>query len=207
MFVVCPQIEENEDSSARSVLTEHERLQNETYPEFRVAMLHGQMSQEEKQQVISGFQDKAYDILVSTTVIEVGVDLPDVNLMLIESAERFGLAQLHQLRGRVGRGGGQAHCLVAASGKDQPERLQALEQTTDGFDLAEYDLQYRGPGQFTGGEQSGYSSLRPEIFTNADLLDAARSAAHSIITEDPTLHQYPELRTKLERFQKTMHIE
>jgi ATP-dependent DNA helicase RecG len=207
LFVVCPQIEESEDSSTRSVFTEYERLQNDVYADFPVAMLHGQMPQDEKQQVISAFQQKEYAVLVSTTVIEVGVDLPEVNLMLIESAERFGLAQLHQLRGRVGRGGGQAYCFVAASGEDQPERLQALEQTTDGFELAEYDLTYRGPGQFTGGEQSGYSSLRPEIFTDAELLDAARSGAHSIISDDPTLHQYPDLRTKLERFQQTMHIE
>ncbi len=206
-FIVCPQIEENEETGARSVFSEHARLQTNIFPEFRIAMLHGRMDREEKQEVITAFRNKAYDMLVTTTVIEVGIDLPEVNLMLIESAERFGLAQLHQLRGRIGRGGGKAYCLVFPSGKEQPERLQALEQTTDGFELAEYDLHYRGPGQFTGGTQSGYSTLRPEIFTDGDLLDKARSAARTIITEDPTLSRYSSLRTKLDRFRQTMHLE
>jgi len=207
MFVVCPQIEHNEEIEAVSVEEMETFLRETIFPDRSIAVLHGQMAHAEKQKIIEAFRNHEYSILISTTVIEVGVDLPDVNLMWIESAERFGLAQLHQLRGRVGRGGEQAYCFVAASGNSEPERLRALEQTGDGFELAEYDLQFRGPGQFTGGEQSGYSVLRSEIFTDADLLDTARNVAHRLLQEDPVLREHPHLRSRLSRFLQAMHLE
>ncbi len=189
-FIVYPLIEESEKSESRAAVEEHARLQEEIFPNLRLGLLHGRMKPEEKDRVMSDFRDKKYDILVSTTVIEVGVDVPNATVMLIEGAERFGLAQLHQLRGRVGRGGGESFCLLIPNSEDKVEnaRLQAMAETNDGFVLADLDLKQRGPGEFLGTRQAGFAStLRMASLTDVALIEKARRFAQSIFDTDPDL--------------------
>jgi len=156
---------------------EHHRLQNEIFLKLKVGLLHGRMKPEEKDQVMKAFRDRQYDILVSTTVVEVGVDIPNATVMLIEGANRFGLAQLHQLRGRVGRGSVQSYCLLIPDKEDavENERLAVMSETNDGFVLAERDLQQRGPGEFLGTRQAGYSELKLASLTDIRLIEKRAS--------------------------------
>jgi ATP-dependent DNA helicase RecG len=162
------------------------------------------MRPEEKDEVMEAFRDGRYHILVSTSVVEVGVDVPNATVMIIEGADRFGLAQLHQFRGRVGRGAGQSYCLLIPSTPDavENERLQVMTETNDGFVLAERDLQQRGPGQFLGTRQSGYNELQLATLTDVQLIEKARKWAQVVFRSDPDLnrpeHRY--LTSALERF-------
>jgi ATP-dependent DNA helicase RecG len=190
VFIVYPLIEESEKSEQKAAVEEHDRLQREIFPNLRLALLHGRMKPEEKDTVMAQFRDGMFDILVSTTVIEVGVDVPNATVMLIEGANRFGLAQLHQLRGRVGRGGGESFCLLIPDHEDavENERLQAMIQTTDGFVLAELDLKQRGPGEFLGTRQAGYAStLKMASLSDVTLIEKARDQAQQLFNVDPEL--------------------
>ena len=177
-YVVYPLIEESETLSAKAATIEAERLQNDVFPQFKIGLLHGKLKNDEKDKVMKDFKDKKYDILVSTTVVEVGVDVPNATVMLIENAERFGLSQLHQLRGRVGRSDLQSYCILHTSTKSQEtkERLNIMTQTNDGFVIAEKDLQLRGPGEFLGTRQSGLPDLIiSDIVRDAKILEMARN--------------------------------
>jgi ATP-dependent DNA helicase RecG len=190
VFIVYPLIEESEKSEQKAAVEEHARLQKEIFPNLRLALLHGRMKPDEKDAVMAQFRDGMYDILVSTTVIEVGVDVPNATVMLIEGANHFGLAQLHQLRGRVGRGGGESFCLLIPDHEDavENERLQAMVQTTDGFVLAELDLKQRGPGEFLGTRQAGFAStLKMASLSDVALIEKAREQAQGVFAADPDL--------------------
>lgn len=185
-YVVYPLIEESETLSAKAATIEAERLQNEVFPQFRIGLLHGKLKNDEKEQVMKDFKDRKYDILVSTTVVEVGVDIPNATIMLIENSERFGLSQLHQLRGRVGRSDLQSYCILHTSTKSQEtkERLNIMTQTNDGFVIAEKDLQLRGPGEFLGTRQSGLPDLIiADIVKDAKTLELARNEAIDFIED------------------------
>jgi ATP-dependent DNA helicase RecG len=205
-FIIYPLIEESEKmEELRAAVDDHERLQAEVFPDLKLGLLHGRLRPDEKERVMADFRDKKYDILVSTTVVEVGVDVPNATVMLVEGANRFGLAQLHQLRGRVGRGGDQAYCLLIPDHEDavENERLQAMVESNDGFVLAERDLQQRGPGEFLGTRQAGYASgLRMASLTDVALIEKARTHAQNLFEQDTALQQ-PEhflLAETLERF-------
>ncbi|MEW5869968.1 MAG: ATP-dependent DNA helicase RecG [Chloroflexota bacterium] len=190
-FIIYPLIEESENSETLAAVEEQQRLQSEIFPRLKVGLLHGRMPPEEKDQVMTDFRDGAYHILVSTTVVEVGVDVSNATVMLIEGANRFGLAQLHQLRGRVGRGADKAYCLLIPDSPDQAEndRLRAMTETNDGFILAERDLEQRGPGQFLGTRQSGYADLQLANITDVHLIEKARQHAQALFEQDPELSQ------------------
>ncbi|MBM3459980.1 MAG: ATP-dependent DNA helicase RecG, partial [Armatimonadetes bacterium] len=191
-YVVCPLVETSEKLQARAATELHEHLQTEVFPDLRVGLLHGQMPSHEKDATMERFRDREYDVLVATVVIEVGVDVPNACCMVIEDAERFGLAQLHQLRGRVGRGEQQSYCVMVADPKteDGVRRLEVLTRTTDGFEIAEEDLKLRGPGEFSGVKQSGILQLRiANILGDSKILGEAREAAVSLIEQDPGLTQ------------------
>ncbi len=186
-FVVYPLVEQSESLDARSATEMRDRLAAR-FPEFEVGLLHGQMSAEEKEAVMRRFLDQEIQLLAATTVIEVGIDVPNATVMFIEDAERFGLAQLHQLRGRVGRGGEQAYCVAFTEEEPPPERLAAFAATTDGFELARADLRLRGQGDFFGREQHGVPELQfAELERDGDLLRHARECARRIAREDPGL--------------------
>jgi ATP-dependent DNA helicase RecG len=186
-FVICPLIEESETIDAKAAVEEYERLSTEIYPDLRVGLIHGKLRPAEKDAVMNDFRDHALDILVATSVVEVGIDVPNATVMLIEGADRFGLAQLHQFRGRVGRGAHQSYCMLLAekSGSTSDERLKVIEQTQDGFKLAEADLQLRGPGEFFGTKQSGLPDLKVAQLTDVKLLEQARHVAQQIFERDP----------------------
>ena len=189
-FIIYPLVEESEKSELLAATQEHERLQKEVFADLKLGLLHGRMKAEEKNAVMLAFRDRQYDILVSTTVVEVGVDIPNATVMLVEGANHFGLAQLHQLRGRVGRSEAQSYCLLIPDHEDITEnkRLQAMEETNDGFVLAERDLQQRGPGEFLGTRQAGYAtSLKMASLSDIQLIEKARSQAQALFDRDPDL--------------------
>lgn len=195
-YVVYPLIEESETLSAKAATIEAERLQKEVFPQYKIGLLHGKLKNDEKEQVMKDFKDKKYDILVSTTVVEVGVDVPNATVMLIENAERFGLSQLHQLRGRVGRNNLQSYCILHTSTKSQEtrERLNIMTQTNDGFVIAEKDLQLRGPGEFLGTRQSGLPDLIiSDIVRDAKILEMARNEAIDFVKTNK-IEDYPKLK-------------
>lgn len=186
-YVVYPLIDESETLSAKAATIEAEKLQQEIFPDFKVGLLHGKLKNDEKEQVMADFKNKKYDILVSTTVVEVGVDVPNATVMVIENAERFGLSQLHQLRGRVGRSSLQSYCVLVSSSRSQEtrERLNIMTQTNDGFVIAEKDLQLRGPGEFLGTRQSGLPDLIiSDIVRDAKILELARNEAIDFLHEN-----------------------
>ncbi|MFI3300932.1 MAG: ATP-dependent DNA helicase RecG [Candidatus Gastranaerophilales bacterium] len=183
-YIVYPLIEESETISAKAATLEAERIQNEIFPQFKIGLLHGKLKNSEKEQVMSDFKEKKYDILVSTTVVEVGVDVPNATVILIENAERFGLSQLHQLRGRVGRNDLQSFCILHSNSKsiETKQRLEIMTMTNDGFVIAEKDLQLRGPGEFLGTRQSGLPDLIiADIVKDAKILEQARNEAINFI--------------------------
>jgi ATP-dependent DNA helicase RecG len=189
-FIIYPLVEESENSELLAATQEHDRLQKEIFPDLKLGLLHGRMKPDEKNAVMLAFRDRHYDILVSTTVVEVGVDVPNATVMLVEGANHFGLAQLHQLRGRVGRSEAQSYCLLIPDHEDaaENERLRAMEETNDGFVLAERDLQQRGPGEFLGTRQAGYAtSLKMASLSDIQLIEKARTQAQALFTRDPDL--------------------
>jgi len=198
MFVVCPLITDSELTKGLSAEETYKRLSEYDFKHRRVGLLHGRMKPADKERVMQDFVNGKYDILVSTTVIEVGVDVPNAGVMLIMGAERFGLAQIHQLRGRVGRAGHQSYCYLMLSDSRAPsQRLRALETISDGFKLAELDLELRGPGAIYGTLQHGALDLRVAKLTDVKLIAAARSAAQAFIDKKEKLAKYPHLNAKV----------
>jgi ATP-dependent DNA helicase RecG len=201
-YVVLPLVEESEKLDLKSAVEEHQRLAQVIFPDFQVDLLHGRLGSGEKEAAISRFRQAASQILVSTTVVEVGVDVPNATVMLIEHAERFGLSQLHQLRGRVGRGAAQSFCLLLSSSRSEEarQRLQVLEQSQDGFFIAEMDLRLRGPGEVLGTRQSGLPDFAlASLMTDQEVLMLARQAAEQTLATDPCLSQSPQLAAELQR--------
>jgi ATP-dependent DNA helicase RecG len=195
VFVVCPLVEESDKTEAASAVAELERLER-VFPELRLGLLHGQLKTEEKQAAMRAMKDRKIDVLVATTVIEVGIDIPNATVMVIEDADRFGLSQLHQLRGRVGRAGHQSFCVLVAepTTAEAEQRLAAMVGTNDGFELAEEDLRIRGQGTVFGARQAGAKDLRiADILRDADLLVAARREAFALVDLDPDLERHPEI--------------
>ena len=195
-YVVCPMVEENDElPDERKAVTEYaKKLQTEVFPDLNVAFVHGKMKPREKDAVMTAFAAHETDILVSTTVIEVGVDVPNAAIMVIENAERFGLSQLHQLRGRVGRGKHQSYCILISDNKNEEtkQRLKVMTKTADGFKIAEEDLRLRGPGDFFGERQHGLPGLRiADIGCDTKLLQEAQQAAEALLEKDPDLTGYP----------------
>ena len=196
VYIVCPMVSENDDlPDERKAVTEYaQKLQSEIFPDLRVAYVHGKMKSREKDTVMSAFAAGETNILVSTPVIEVGVDVPNASLMVVENAERFGLSQLHQLRGRVGRGQHQSYCVLVSDNKNDEtrQRLRAMTKTADGFKIAEEDLRLRGPGDFFGLRQHGLPGLRvADLGCDTRLLAEAQSAADGLLAEDPALTHHP----------------
>ncbi len=222
VFVICPRIEaskKDDDPQAElsltkllwaevKAVTEHfEYLSKEIFPHRKVVMLHGKMKAVEKNQIMEDFRNRKFDMLVSTSVIEVGVDVPNASIMMVESAERFGLAQLHQFRGRVGRGEHQSYCFLLTSDGSVARRLQSLEKIDNGFDLAEIDMKIRGPGEMTGVKQSGIPDLAMAALTDLELIKKARQEAKALLEQDPKLTNYPLLRARLTAMEKIVHFE
>lgn len=207
MFVVCPLISESDfmpDLSAEKV---YEKLAKSSFKHRKVGLLHGKMKPADKEAVMTKFINRELDILVSTTVIEVGVDVPNATVMLIEGSERFGLAQIHQLRGRVGRSSRQGYCyLMMSDSKEPSRRLRALERSTDGFRLSELDLEIRGPGAIYGQSQSGQLDLRVAKLTDVKLIEAARNSAHAFIDAGEKLNSYPALEEHVSKYRSVTNL-
>ncbi|MDB9308669.1 ATP-dependent DNA helicase RecG [Aphanizomenon sp. CS-733/32] len=206
VYIVLPLVEESEKLDLRSAVDEYQKLQESVFPDVQVGLLHGRMTSAEKEEAINKFRDNETQIIVSTTVIEVGVDVPNATVMLIEHAERFGLSQLHQLRGRVGRGAAQSYCLLMSSSRspDAQQRLKVLEQSQDGFFISEMDMRFRGPGEVMGTRQSGVADFTlASLVEDEDILLLARQAAEKVIDMDASLARWPlmqdELRYRYER--------
>jgi len=216
-FVVCPLIEESEKLSKRSpegieiraAKKEYERLKTGVFPHLKIGLLHGRMKSKEKEKIMSEFLSKDLNILVTTSVVEVGIDVPNATIMMIEGADRFGLASLYQFRGRVGRGEHQSHCLLLTDSAlaSVNERLKAIESAQNGFELAERDLELRGPGDFAGVRQSGLPDLAMSSLTDAELVMNTREAAKTIFSADPNLKKYPFLAARLSEFRNRIHLE
>ena len=237
VFVICPRIDpaEEEDGNGapaaagtpapapsparlralqtalelKSVKEEFDRLSKEVFPDLRIAMLHGQMKAKEKEEVMKRFKGRDFDILVSTSVVEVGVDVPNATIMMIEGAERFGLTQLYQFRGRVGRGEHASHCFLMTTTAAQAAnaRLKAIIEAKNGFELAERDLQLRGPGQFFGQVQTGLPDVAMEALRDPELVKHSREAAMKVLQEDPSLKKTPPLKKRVEEFRAKLHRE
>jgi ATP-dependent DNA helicase RecG len=207
-FIICPLVEETEKTEARAAIEEHKRLQTEVFPRLKLGLLHGRMKADEKDKVMAAFRDKQTHILVSTSVVEVGIDVPNATVILIEGANRFGLAQLHQFRGRVGRGEHKSYCLLLADNvtPEVEKRLQAVERTNDGFELAEQDLKMRGPGEFFGTRQSGLPDLKLVKLSDTKLLELARQEAQLIFKQDPTL-EHPQHRLLVQQLENLWNPE
>jgi len=224
VFVICPRIEvpDEEDKPIRvrksqvsllaaevkTVIDEYESLSHVIFPDFSVGMLHGKMKAQEKSRIMKEFYEHKIDILVSTSVVEVGVDVPNASVMMIEGAERFGLAQLHQFRGRVGRGNDQSYCFLFPTEQGMAaRRLEALVKAANGFELAEIDMKIRGPGEFLGTRQSGLSSLGMTALANPQLVRDVRAAARDVTARDPFLHSHPLLRERINALARMIHRE
>jgi ATP-dependent DNA helicase RecG len=208
VYVVLPLVDESEKLDLKSAIEEYQHLQEGVFPEFKVGLLHGRMTSAEKDDAITQFRDHQTQILVSTTVVEVGVDVPNASVMLIEHADRFGLSQLHQLRGRVGRGSDQSYCLLMNSSKTETarQRLKVLEQSQDGFFISEMDMRFRGPGEVLGTRQSGLPDFAlASLVEDQDVLELAREAAERVMEKDAQLDRWPLMRQELAyRYQRLM---
>lgn len=207
-YIIFPLVEESEKLDVRAAVEEHKRLSEVIFPEFSIGLLHGRMNSTDKDKALNDFRDNLTQIIVSTTVIEVGVDVPNATVMLIENAERFGLSQLHQLRGRVGRSSHKSYCFLMSSSKSQDakQRLGVLEQSQDGFFISEMDMRFRGPGEVLGKRQSGLPDFAlASLVEDREVLNLARDAAEKIILADATLANFPGLQKELKiRYQKIL---
>jgi ATP-dependent DNA helicase RecG len=191
-YIVCPLVEENEEMDLKSVIELADKYKTEIFPEYRVEYLHGKMRPKEKDAIMEEFKNGNIDILISTTVIEVGVNVPNASLMIIENAERFGLAQLHQLRGRVGRGEYQSYCILKYQGNSDVirQRMKVMQETNDGFIISEKDLELRGSGEFFGTKQHGIPEFKiANLFEDMQVLKMVQSLAMKILDDDPKLMQ------------------
>ena len=198
-YIVCPLVEENEDMDLKSVEELYEKYKFETFSEYNVEYLHGKMKPKEKDEIMTKFKDGKIDILISTTVIEVGVDVPNANIMVIENAERFGLAQLHQLRGRVGRGEFKSYCVLKYEGKGKTvrERMKVMCDTNDGFIISEKDLELRGSGDFFGTAQHGIPEMKiANLFEDISELKEVQKLANEIMKEDYALTSEKNIKLK-----------
>jgi len=205
-FVICPLIDESKNLELKSVTQEYERLSQEVFPEFRTAMLHGKIKGKEKEKIMEEFKQREIDVLVSTSVVEVGIDIPNATVMIIEGAERFGLSQLHQFRGRIGRGAYQSYCFLFTESDSQrsSQRLRAVVNSQDGFKIAEKDLALRGPGDFAGTRQWGLPDLTMASLDDLDLIKKSRRAAQTVLDENLI---NPVLRKRLDEFKQLIHLE
>lgn len=213
IFVVCPRIEsqsENPDQSEiKTVKAEYKKLSEEIFPEFKIAMLHGKLKPKEKEVIMNSFKNNDTNILVSTSVIEVGIDVPNATIMLIEESDRFGLAQLHQFRGRIGRGQYQSYCFLSTNSEDKTncQRLKVLASSDNGFKIAEYDLEFRGPGEFFGNRQWGVPDTAFSSLTDIFLIQKIRNYALGLLKNDPELKNHLELKARLSSAQSKIHLE
>ena len=208
-FFIFPLIVESEKIAGKAATEEHKSLSERIFPDLKIGLLHGRMKPKEKEEVMDNFKNKKLDILVSTSVIEVGVDVPNATMMVIEGSERFGLAQLHQFRGRVGRSDHQSYCFLFtdSNSENTSQRLKALIESEDGFKLAEKDLEIRGPGQFLGTRQSGIADSAMQYLGDIKLIQQARLEAQSVFALDPKLEKFPILRETLEKMDQEVHLE
>jgi len=213
-YVICPRIDEPDPDKAfalqaKSVKAEAKRLKKDIFPEYSIDILHSKMTPKEKDDTMARFSKHEIDILVATSVVEVGVNVPNATMIFIEGAERFGLSQLHQLRGRVVRSNHQAYCFVCpeSRGEQTLARLKALTTAKNGFELAEQDLLQRGPGELSGRKQWGISDIGMEALKNLKLVEAARKEAQEIIKKDETLAKHPLLAAALDSRALQMHLE
>lgn len=217
-FVICPRIEKPEEQKlkrkiewqeAKAVKEEYKKLKENVFPDFQIGILYGRMKPKEKEKTIKEFQKGKINILVCTSVVEVGIDIPNATIMLIEGAEYFGLAQLYQFRGRIGRGKHQSYCFLVlqSSSKKSKQRLKALLKAKNGFELAEKDLQLRGPGEFLGKRQSGLPDFVMEALKDIQLVKQSRQAAKGVLSIDPDLEKFPLLKEKISAFQEKVHLE
>ncbi|MFA5106750.1 MAG: ATP-dependent DNA helicase RecG [Patescibacteria group bacterium] len=208
-FVICPLIDPSDKLGVKSAREEHERLQKKIFPEFRIGLLHGRLPAPSREKVMRDFLANRIQILVSTSVIEVGIDVPNATVMLIEGAERFGLAQLHQFRGRVGRGSHQASCflLTETENENAQQRLYAIAGSQNGFALAEKDLEMRGAGELYGLRQSGFPEFKIAKLTDFPIINKAQTIAKNILHHDFELTQYPNIRQKMREFKESIHWE
>ncbi|MFC1645024.1 ATP-dependent DNA helicase RecG [Patescibacteria group bacterium] len=205
-FVVLPLIEESKAlKDVKAAITEHENLSKKVFPELNIGLIHGRLKSAEKEDVMRDFNDRKFDILVSTSVIEVGIDIPNSTIIIIEDAHRFGLAQLHQFRGRVGRGEHESYCFLFS--KTKTERLKVLERYSDGFKIAQKDLTIRGPGEFFGSRQSGLPDNAMKNITNIKLIQFSRDEAQKILDTDPELKKHLSLKDALKKFEEKVHLE
>lgn len=202
-YIICALIDDNPENDKKSAETEAKRLKSSVFQHRRIGLLHGKMKAAEKEAVMRDFKDSVYDILVSTTVVEVGVDVPNASVMLIENADHFGLSQLHQLRGRVGRGAHQSHCYLMMSDSSKPsQRIREIARSNDGFYLAEVDLKLRGPGEIYGRAQHGALNLQVASLADAKLVARAQRAADEFVERGYDLLQYKELKADVEYYQR-----
>jgi len=210
VFVICPLIEESDALGVKSATREYKKLHEKIFPHLSIGLLHGKLKSAEKEKIMNDFKENRISMLVSTAVVEVGVDVPNAAVMMIEGAERFGLSQLHQFRGRIGRGEHQSHCFLFTDSKN-PEtarRLQSFIRAKDGFEIAEIDLSMRGPGQIYGTTQSGYlTDLKLAKLTDSDLIAETREYARVLLEKDPKLKKHPELKFALEKRRAEFHFE
>jgi ATP-dependent DNA helicase RecG len=212
LYVICPRIDEPDPDKAntlnvKSVKTEAKKLKEEIFPEYEIDILHSKMKPKEKEETMRQFEEKEIDILVSTSVVEVGVNVPNATMIVIEGAERFGLAQLHQLRGRVLRSNTQAYCFIFSDTKSEQtlNRLNALKTAENGFKLAEADLELRGSGELSGKKQWGISDIGMEAIKNIKMVESARNEAKEIIEKDPELKKYLLIKERLKKIE--VHFE
>jgi ATP-dependent DNA helicase RecG len=214
-YVICPRIDEPDPTkenalNMKSVIAEAKRLGESEFSEYTIGILHGKMTPTEKDDIMADFNDHKIDVLVATSVVEVGVNVPNATNIIIEGAERFGLSQLHQLRGRVVRGTHQPYCFAVTESKSQKtrDRLKALATAANGFELAEHDLEFRGSGELYGGKQSGLSDLGMEAIRNLRLVEAARTEAKHLVDTHPELHQdFPLIAQRVARLGDSLHME
>jgi len=209
VFVIFPLVEESKAlAEVKAATEEHKKLQK-IFHEYEIGLLHGRLKAKEKEEIMRDFKNQKIKILVSTSVVEVGIDIPNASVMIIENAERFGLSQLHQFRGRVGRGEHQSYCFLFTESNTQKsiERLKALEKTNNGFEISKIDLELRGPGQFFGTIQSGLPDITMENLSNVKLIKFAREEAAEILRVDPKLKKHPLLADALLRFSEKIHLE
>ena len=215
VFVICPRIESSNDGTINSwtdtktIKQEYKKLSEEIFPKFKIDMLHGRMKPDEKEKIMKKFKKGKTDILVSTSVVEVGIDVPNATVMMIEGAEKFGLAQLHQFRGRVGRGNYQSYCflLTSSSSPKTNKRLRALKSCENGFELAEKDLEIRGPGELLGSRQWGIPDLSMASLKDVFLVEKTRNTAKELLNKDPQLKKHPLLQKRLKLFRQRIHLE
>ena len=228
VFVICPRIEPQVNSPSavngashqlkidsrkllwsevKAVKEEYEKLNEKVFPDLKIAMMHGKLKAKEKEEIMTNFKNKKTDVLVSTSVIEVGIDMPNATVMMIEGADRFGLAQLHQFRGRVGRGEHQSYCFLFSTSGETTSRLRALQKCENGFELAEKDMQIRGPGQFYGVKQSGLPDLAMDSLKDLPFIKIVRQEAIDLLETDSKLKSHPLLIEKLKEFKKSIHLE